>query len=322
LPIRRWPNGILVLSPAMLAWLGYVFAARPDFAAAETMAPPAAWLLIGLGVTAAGFRNRRACAAVALLWLLFGAVFVEGFRSSLRPGFRITGPDRAAPDAVRVVSLNCAGGSEAAAREVEQVRPDIVLLQETPVRAAVERLATRLFGREGASWCGLDATIVARSPLRPVQHPRRSSNFVMAAVRVRGVPFGVVSLRLQPPVARMDLWNPECRRSQAESRRSRRKELAEVMGFVWSHSGEGPLLIGGDFNAVAGDPSLAPITIPMRDSFDEAGRGWCDTAINDLPFARIDRLFVERGVEVLASSVRRTANSDHRMLIVDLRARR
>lgn len=305
----------------MLAWLGFLFAARPDFAAAETMAPPAAWLLIGLGVTAAGFRNRRACAFVALLWLLFGAVTVEGFRSALRPGFRITGQERAAADAIRVVSLNCAGGSEAAAREVEQYRPDIVLLQETPVRAAVERLARRLFGREGASWCGLDASIIARGPLRPVQHPRRSSNFVMAALRVRGVPFGLVSLRLQPPVARMDLWNQECRRAQTASRRGRRKELAAVMGFVWSHSGEGPVLVGGDFNAVAGDPALAPITAPMRDSFDEAGRGWCDTAINDLPFARIDRLFVERGVEVLASSVRRTSNSDHRMLVVDIRAR-
>jgi endonuclease/exonuclease/phosphatase (EEP) superfamily protein YafD len=93
------------------------------------------------------------------------------------------------------------------------------------------------------------------------------------------------------------------------------------MAFVHPRAAGLPIIVGGDFNAVARDPALSPVR-NLIDSFDAAGRGWCDTAPNELPFARIDRVYASAGLRVLASTAIKTQHSDHRMLIVDVAAAR
>lgn len=291
--------------------------ASPDWAAAVTTIPAGVWMLIGLTVTFLGYRAPRRMALLLALWVAFAVVQVEGARSALRPGFRITGEERAMPDAVRVISLNCAGGSLDAAREVRQYAPDIVLLQESPTRMDTERLCEELFRSRGSAWCGPDASILARGKLRPAPHPRGTTNFVMARLPAPNADLTLVSLRLQPPLVRADIWNPECWRVHTDLRRSRRSELSELMRFVRRNAKDGPTIVGGDFNAGAADASL-DLMRPFADSFDKAGRGWPDTAINDFPFARIDRIYISASVTALASCVRKTVHSDHRMLVVDL----
>jgi vancomycin resistance protein VanJ len=305
------------LSLGLLVVLGGLFVFRPDWAAAATLLPGLFWLLVGVVATLLAMPRRRAFLILLGLWVLFGFVYVEGIRSSLRPGFRIADETRAPGANLRIVSLNCGGGVFEAAEEVAAYRPDIVLFQETVGRDDLERLAGRMFGDAGAVLPGLDGSIVARGTLRAVPLPQGTANFVMADADVRGTPLQLVSLRLRPPVERVDLWNRECWAIQTRDRRERRAELADILAFVEVHRKGAPLIVGGDFNAVAGDASLRPIEF-LRDSFDQAGRGWCDTAVNDYPFARIDRIFTCDRVQVLASSVRKTRHSDHRMLIVDV----
>ncbi|HVL39224.1 MAG TPA: endonuclease/exonuclease/phosphatase family protein [Fimbriimonadaceae bacterium] len=305
------------LSLGLLAVSFPLYLLRPDWAAAFTLLPALAWFVFGLILALPGVRSRVSWVALAG-WLMFGIVYVEGFRSGLRLGYRISDRERAPGTHLRVVSLNCAGGLREAAAEVSAYAPDIVLFQETPSKMDLQDLARSMFqGKRGVAF-GPDGSIVVRGELEPIDLPRQASNFVMAFLKVDGREIQLVSLRLMPPVGRVDLWNPECWRAQTENRLARREELKEILRFVRSHRRRGAqLVMGGDFNAVAGDPAIAPMNF-LRDSFDEAGRGWPDTAVNDYPFARIDRIYVSEGLTVLASSVQRTQHSDHRMLVVDL----
>jgi vancomycin resistance protein VanJ len=304
-------------SGALLLALSPLYVWRPDAAAAVTLLPAAFWWVLGLAAGLFALPDRRASAVLVGGWALFGIAFVEELRSPLRPGFRIRTEARAPGAELRVASLNCAGGLWEAAQEVGAYRPDVVLFQETVGRDQLRRLAAELYGEDGAYLAGPDGSIVMRGRLREVPVPRGTHNFVMADAQVGGRSMQLVSLRLLPPVGRVDLWNPNCWRDQKQNRVARREELEEILRFVRAHRRTVPLIIGGDFNAVAGDASLRPIGF-LIDSFDAAGRGLGNTAVNDYPFARIDRIFVSSDVRVLASTVRKTRHSDHRMLIVDL----
>ena len=60
------------------------------------------------------------------------------------------------------------------------------------------------------------------------------------------------------------------------------------------------------------------LTPRLRDPFREAGRGWGDTITNDLPFLRIDQVWVSREFRPVSVVARRTRRSDHRMVVCDL----
>ena len=48
------------------------------------------------------------------------------------------------------------------------------------------------------------------------------------------------------------------------------------------------------------------------------GRGWCNTIVNEIPFARIDQIWVSDDFQVHSLRVVKTMHSDHRMVICDL----
>jgi vancomycin resistance protein VanJ len=315
--VAWWPLGI---SSALLLFLTPLYIFRPDWAAAATILPAFFWLFVGLTLAIAGFRLGRWSLAALTAWLLFALLYVEELRSTVRPGFRINGAGRAPGTDFRVISLNCLGGDPEAAAEVVGYAPDIVLYQETPSATDLQELKDSRLDQQWSVVPGLDGSILARGSLTPIKLPPYTGDFTMADGIVKGRRLQVVSLRLVPPVGRVDLWNPNCWTEQRRNREIRRKELASIVSFIGSQRIDAPLIIGGDFNAVAGDASLQAMGF-LTDSFNAAGRGWCDTAVNDFPFARIDRIYVSDDLEVLASTVRKTKNSDHRMLIVDLRFR-
>lgn len=322
---KAWgrPRSALVLlgmSSLLLAVVTGMYSLRNADVAAVTMLPAWLWLLPGLLLTLEGYRQRdfrRTAGIVTLLWGLFIAVYVDELPALLR-GLM---PESTAASSMRVVSLNCAGGSEAAANETAAYRPDIILLQESPSRAEVERLTKKLYGDSGGSVVGLDASILARGKVEPLTVPLSlRMHAVSARVTVPGHPaVHVVSLRLPPPVARIDLWNPENWRLQAADFRQRRVTVQEFKTFLrelLEQPDSVPLLVGGDFNAPARDGTLDPLgAAGIQDAFRQAGRGFGNTITNEMPFHRIDLLFTNpKRLRPLKVTAHRTQNSDHRLV--------
>lgn len=297
---------------AILAALCAAYGLQPDGAAALTIFP--AWTWLPLGIVPALFRlrkDRRGAAILFAAWVGYSFAFSEEWTSLVRIGRTET----RLPGTIRVVTLNCAGGSIEAAGEVTAFQPDIVLLQESPGGDEVAALAKKLFGPHGESVKGPDASIIARGPLKPRQLPRGTADFVVADLTIDGQPLQVVSLRLLPPVFRIDLFNPAAWTDLARNRQARRDEIAGIANFL---GGEKPTIMGGDFNCQSGDRSLDAMPTWLRDSFYEGGRGWGHSAVNDYPLARIDQIWVSKDWKAEQQFTRKTVHSDHRMVICDL----
>jgi endonuclease/exonuclease/phosphatase (EEP) superfamily protein YafD len=216
--------------------------------------------------------------------------------------------------AIRVVTLNCAG-NPASAAEITRLKPDVVLLQEIPSTNDLARLTLEWFGTNGECVAGLDCAIIARGSLTklderpPPQYLRAMLNTPSSGT------ICVTSIRLVPPVGRLDLWNPEAWRDSAKNRQLRRTQLAAGLTMP-SMLSNYPEIVGGDFNAPSTDPAFRLLD-KFSDAHREAGRGWGNTVLNNFPIARPDQIRLNR---LRAVSVRaiRTHNSDHRMVVADV----
>ena len=167
---------------------------------------------------------------------------------------------------------------------------------------------------------GIDAALAARGSITPVAIPDRvRNNAVIARVLLTGGDdVRIASLRLEPPLVRVDLWSPDCWREQTANRRRRRSELGAICDTVRESADGLPTIVGGDFNAPPGDAVFAVLKPELHDAFAEAGRGWGNTIINAASFFRIDQIWLSphfRAVDVYA---RTTKHSDHRMVVCDV----
>ncbi|HJT32073.1 MAG TPA: endonuclease/exonuclease/phosphatase family protein [Pirellulales bacterium] len=291
------------------------YAWRLDAWAAVTVFPVWVWVLAGLILVAAARRQftRRWLIGGILAWCVLLLVFSDHPRSLLR----FSADERG--EGIRLVSLNCAGSSEALC-ELAALRPDIVLVQESPGREPLVSFARDLFGDEGEVLSGVDASIIAHGKIIRLPVPEDiTTNAVHARIRLRqGSEIEVISLRLEAPVVRVDLWSPDCWRAQTANRQRRRKQLQRIITALGNSSAGLPIIIGGDFNAPPGDAVFDSLQSSLHDAFGEAGRGWGNTAINTAPFSRIDQIWLSpqlRATDVYSS---KTRHSDHRMVVCDV----
>lgn len=293
--------------------VGYTW--RLDAWAAVTVFPIWCWVLAGALLIAMARRqvNKRVSLTLAAAWCAVLVAIADHPLNLLRLG------PSSGTNALRIVSLNCAGLSGAVA-EVAALEPDIVLLQETPGREPVAALARELFSDEGEVLVGVDASIVARGRLTPLTLPASVRSYaVFARLRLsNGVEVKVVSLRLDPPLVRVDLWSPDCWREQAENRRRRRNQLEAILSAVQQTLPEMPVIVGGDFNAPPRDAVLASLKPALHDAFAEAGRGWGNTILNAAPFFRIDQIWLSPRFRAVDVHAQKTTNSDHRMVVCDV----
>jgi vancomycin resistance protein VanJ len=312
-----------VASCLLCVALAVCYLTRCDVCAAVTIIPVWAWCAPGSLLAALGLRRHgnHGVAVVLGTWLIYLMAFAEEPRSIARatlPWGRTFQTTRPTAGTLRVISLNCAVGSRLAAAEVAPYRPDIVLLQESPGRREVEDLAHKLFGAEGGVVYGVDASLIVhgRADAAELPPPLRGY-FVQARVTLTtGLELEVVSTRLRPAVFRLDLWSSDCWREQAGNRRGRREELRAIAQRI--ASSRLPVLVGGDFNAPQGDAVFRVLRPMLHDVFAEAGLGWGNTILNDVPVLRIDQLWASRQLRARAVVARPTRNSDHRMVIGDL----
>jgi len=247
-------------------------------------------------------------------WCGFAILFVDEALSLPRMLLPVPNHD------FRVVSLNCAGGSLEAAYEVANVKPDLVLLQESPSEEDLRKLTLRLYGDKGSYLKGPDASIVANGKLTQEPMSIRVSDFIAAIwTPPSGQSVKVVSLRLTPPTMRVDLYNPDAWSEFAANRKSRREEVAEIAATL-KKVGFTPDIIGGDFNSPPDRAVFASLVQGLDDSFANVGRGYGATCVNPYPcVVRIDQIWAGRSAEAKRAWVDKTENSDHRMLVADFK---
>ncbi len=294
-----------------MSLLGFLYTFRFDITAAVTVWP--AWIGLGFGIVLTTLASRWRWWLLAA-WIVFAILFVDETRSY--PRLLVSAPT----SNLRIITLNCAGGSMLAAEEVLRFKPDVVLLQESPSAPEVQALAMKLFGPAGKFVRGPDASIIARGRLVEIPLERGTHNFVAATWRpslTRSLP--IVSLRLMPPVMRIDLFLPDAWREFADNRRNRANEVLEIrdqlnrLGFL-------PEIVGGDFNIPPDPGVLRPLTAGLTDAFAAAGVGHGATCVHPFPcLVRIDQIWSGEAVVPVRARVIKTAHSDHRMLVVDYR---
>ena len=107
-------------------------------------------------------------------------------------------------------------------------------------------------------------------------------------------------------------------REQARNRRQRRAQLRAIADRMGAIPGDLPVIVGGDFNAPQGDAVFQLLRPRLHDAFRESGRGWGDTVTNDVPFLRVDQVWVSETFRAVNVVARRTRHSDHRIVVCDL----
>jgi len=304
--------------------MALIYGLHPDLCSALTLYPTWTWLVPGLLLVGLGWSRftKPFVLVAAILWLLYSVVFVEEFKSLVR--FRqLSASDWGAAHqrgkALRIVSLNCAGGNKNAAMEALPYQPDIVLFQESPNRQAVDEL-TRLFFNDGGEsyWKG-ETSLIVRGHVQPTVLSHPSHFFMEARVRLKsGIEMEVINLRNITYPVRADFWSSRCWREQKATRQTQFAQMRDVVRQTESLSDAIPLIIGGDFNAPSGDPVFHLLQPRLHDTFKEGGSGWGDTILNDMPVLRIDQVWASSHFRASAVVAHRTQNSDHRMVICDL----
>ncbi len=324
LKIAAWVTSmVLWVAAALCYWL------RPDRFAVVTIYPAWTYCLLGLLLAALGASRRARARTLVpfLLWLIFILVFADQFgamASFRRWPSRDWQNARDEGRAVRVISLNCGGGSTSAAAEAFAYQPDIVLFQESPPEQALRKLVQEVVGNDWSVVYGLDTSIAARgtTSIGPLPSDVRAFATRAFVTTKGGIEIDVTSLRLLPPVLCLNLFSPNCWRMQTANRQDRREQVAALVRAVDGSDRALPAVVGGDFNAPAGDGALQPLRAHLRDASIEGGVGWGDTATNDIPLLRIDQVWISDEFHVSGVVARETQHSDHRMVICDLIANR
>jgi vancomycin resistance protein VanJ len=297
---------------------------QPDWLAPVILVPAWCWLFPGLTLALFGCRgnHKRLFVAVMAMWGVFAFLFVEEARSLLRTEAMSTAEwqtVRESGHGLRVVSLNCNVGQTRSAEEVADWQPDIVLLQESPGAEQLNTLTTSLFGDAGDSLHGGDVSILTRGKIRS-KFADPESHFVHAEIQLpTSALVDVVSVRLAPPVARIDFWMPGFWIDHRNKRIEHREQISELMRYVQCIPESHHVIVGGDFNAPPTDDALAAFRQRLSDSFLTAGHGWGATGTNEYALFRVDQIWVSDGLQPASVTAHKTQHSDHRMVVCDLK---
>jgi len=316
--LNRLPKISLWVSVVLCVFLIICYVYRFDVFSAITIFPVWFWLLPGFIITGFGFINvkKRYVILVGMLWVLFVGLIADETIGVLR----VFNKSEASENVLRVVTLNCGGGSYKAASEVIEYNPDIVLLQETPSEAEVRQLTEKLFGKAGSFVRDMDNTIIVKGSIESADDENLRPYCIRAHVQLySGIEFEVVSLRLKPFNVRFDLWSADCWRSYMYNRRERRTKMTAIKDSLNNVSSEIPILIGGDFNVPAGDALFFVLQPQFHDVFVEGGRGWGNTIMNDIPVHRFDQIWASEHFIAYNVKARKTQYSDHRIVVAVLK---
>lgn len=321
---KKQPRPAIAVVASVLLFVAVLlcYCSQPDWLAPIALVPPWCWLIPGAALALFGrSRRRHHIAAVLTLWAAFIMLFCDEPRSLLSFKSWPTTKWLAARKhgrGIRVISLNCNVGQSKSVQEVAVWKPDIVLLQESPGDDELGHLSRALFGADGIHLYGGDVSILARSKLQPKLASDRSY-FIHAEIDLpTGGRANIVSLRLAPPVERLDFWNPAFWTEHHDKRLEHRQQIHDLMRQIERDRTSNHWIVGGDFNAPPYDGALAPLRTQLFDTFRQAGRGWGPTGTNEFPLFRVDQIWVSQGFRIESVKAIKTVHSDHRMVVCDL----
>jgi vancomycin resistance protein VanJ len=312
---------VLVCGAVLALLLTFVYRRQPDSLAAFTVIPAWCLLLAGVGGLLWRVRRRRTWPwrLACLAWVMFGVLCVGELESLARGLFPVpSAENKPGISRLRIITINCGVGNVRALEEAVALRPDLLLVQESPGMARLLELARQHFdGGDIRAWGG-DTSIIARGELEPVW-AQQGDRFLQATWRLpEGPVLHVTSLRLAPPPVRIDYWDRDCWTVQTERRRGHREQIERIVDRLADVPLDRPVIVGGDFNCPAGDRATHPLRERLRDSFELAGRGWGNTITREFPFHRIDQIWVSPALSPVQVFAVRTPHSDHRMVVADL----
>jgi endonuclease/exonuclease/phosphatase (EEP) superfamily protein YafD len=317
-------NLAFALSLFSIIFLSVAYILKPVNFAAITFFPAWSWGLGGLILSLfLLFANKNRCILMIQFWAAFIFIFAQEPRNLIRDFFTSDAQWQTIPaeKKLRIVSLNCAVGNQAAMREVIPLHPDIVLLQEIPAQKEIlENFAAELFGSDGAVVYDTDTAVITKGQLEHIEFTKPKSLFVtqVHARLKNGIETEIFSIHLEPPVANINLFSPECWKIHADDRKSRRKQVEIIAKHLKIIPMNMPIILGGDFNVSANDGCLKDLQFYIKDTFNKAGIGWGHTALNTVPLFRIDQIWANNQFKPFAVYAKKTVNSDHRMVISDL----
>ena len=308
----------------LLLGVSICYLVKPDSFAVVTFFSPLFWFIPGIILAVLGWDSsqKHLSVAIILLWVLFLFVFGNDIRSMIQfrhwpnPKWETA---REKGEAIRIISLNCAGSNIEAAKEVIQYDPDIVLLQESPSYKELELLAKELFADKAGMVIGIDASIIVRGKVQT--YPEfRSTHITKAHIQLTsGIETEVISLHLRPPGICLNVLLPSCWKEHTAYRYLDRQSIERIVEQIKLIPKTIPIIVGGDFNIPANDAvAFQPFRPYLSDSFREGGIGWGKTALNDIPVVRIDQIWISKHFKVVSSVAKKTINSDHRMVICDV----
>ena len=167
---------------------------------------------------------------------------------------------------------------------------------------------------------GYDGAILAKGEVTPLPVPRSARSFMtLAQVTLRDTAMVVMSTRFVLPYCEPDLWRVGAWRSAREVHAVRVEQMDAVVARL-AQEQDAPIILGGDFNTPVGDSLYRKLRPKFHDAFREAGVGFGNTIINDIPLSRIDQIWLTDHFAATATVARKTEHSDHRMVITDLAA--
>ena len=319
----NWRPFALAVSGLVCAVISLCLLVQPDWLAAIVLVPSWCWLIVGLLLNALGYTHhcKRWSAVVLTIWGVFTWSFVEEVHSLLR--FKNWPKDawqgaREDGDRIRVVSLNCNTEATKIVDDIATRKPDVVLLQESPGENDLDVLCNALFGDNGSFLNGGDVAILSRGNIRS-KFRKLSSHFMYVELLLpSGVRVNTVSLRLTPPVFRLDFWMPGFWDDHRDKRIQHRRQIHEIMKHIQKLPTTEHWIVGGDFNAPPYDDALSPLEPKLFDTFSKAGRGWGATATNNYPLFRVDQIWVSQNLTAESVTSHKNRYSDHRMVVCDL----
>ncbi|MFT5301851.1 MAG: endonuclease/exonuclease/phosphatase family metal-dependent hydrolase [Mariniblastus sp.] len=306
-----WGSLLLAIAITVVHWFQF------DSLAPVTMIPPWLWLMPGLILLGLSFTqlSRSILAASLTLWGLFAFLNVEEVHGLIRwPAYSLE--VAALSDRFRVVSLNCNVGNRSAVAELESFQPDIVLLQESPSLDTLREVAHGFWGESAnVAWAG-DVSILVNGEFDPVLvDPNRHFSHGVATLN-DGTRLDVVSLRLSPPVFRIDFLEAGFWNDHRARRIEHRNQLQEIVDYLVENQVTDNLVVGGDCNMVGGDGGFSPFQ-HLNDAFKQGGSGWCNTGTSEYPLFRVDQIWTTANLKCELLQAFKTRNSDHRMVVAD-----
>ena len=300
----------LACSGSVFLWLAIllILLFQPDVLAAFVLVPPWCWVVAGVALAAIGYQHsaRRWSLLAIGVWGVFAFVFVDETQGLWRTIGRAIYPpmNSEQPDeTVRVISLNCAGDVKAA-KELLGHEPDIVLLQESPSRQHVAELTESLFGSTGNFLHKGDTSVIANGTFSDLT-PEADLHFAHARVQLAGDrEIDLISLRLSPPVFRMDFWSSGFWTDHRDRRAQHRQQITQLVRQLRRESTQHLVILGGDFNTTPIDLALTDLRSRVFDTFRAVGRGLGNTGTNRSPLFRVDQIWASREIKAVSSIAR------------------